>query len=593
VVVVREPVGKKTRLVAAGVVAAAAILSSASSAVSASTAVQVLHSFSGGDGGSPNSIVQAADGLLYGSAATGGDVITCAPDGCGTLFKLDGAGSLTVLHVFHSSDGYNPTGLVQAKDGSFYGTTWRGGQPSGGGGGTLFRINSAGTMTILHAFVGGFACCDAAGPAAQPVQASDGRLYGTTGSGGDYRDIEHQGGFGTVYQFDPATQALRILHSFRLADGNGIFPNGPLIQASDGFLYGTTRQGGSLGGGTLFKIDTAGRFARVANIPGQPLSGVQQGSDGNFYGTAEAFGGFVYRISPTGGFTFLNRFDGADGYNPNFRVLRVGGSLYGTTPEGGLLDFQGGDLFRLDTGGALTVLHSFTTSGANGFSPNSDLIQGADGGLYGVNGWGGANGHGTIFRLGASVPGPVASVSVQPASVNAGSTSTGTVTLASPAPAGGRVVTLGAAQGQIVIPATVTVRAGKTHASFPITTLSIGATATVRIYASVTGQGVRTVVTVVAPASLSSYTIVPAGIRGGGTATGTITLTGPAPAAGAVVTLSSSSSVAILPAKVTIPAGATSVSFGIGTRPVTASTTVYTTAAYGIGTLNAMLTVDP
>jgi hypothetical protein len=191
------------------------------------------------------------------------------------------------------------------------------------------------------------------------------------------------------------------------------------------------------------------------------------------------------------------------------------------------------------------------------------------------------------------VPGPVASVSVQPASVAAGSTSTGTVTLSSPAPAGGRVVTLGAAQGQIVIPSTVTVRKGRTQASFKISTLSIGATTTVRIYASVAGQGVRTVLTVVAPASLSSYTIAPASVRGGGSAIGTITLTSPAPASGAVVTISSSSSIAILLATVTIPAGATSVSFGIGTRPVTASTTVYTTAAYGIGTLNAMLTVLP
>jgi uncharacterized repeat protein (TIGR03803 family) len=155
-----------------------------------------------------------------------------------------------------------------------------------------------------------------------------------------------------------------------------------LFQASDGFLYGTTRERGSAGGGTLFRIDGAGHFSVVSQIPGRPLSGVIQGSDGNLYGTAEGFGGFIYRVTPTGSFSFVNKFDGADGYNPNFRVLQArDGFLYGTTPEGGLLDFQGGDLFRFDTAGTLAVLHSFTTGGVGGFSPNSDLIQGLDGAL--------------------------------------------------------------------------------------------------------------------------------------------------------------------------------------------------------------------
>jgi hypothetical protein len=176
--------------------------------------------------------------------------------------------------------------------------------------------------------------------------------------------------------------------------------------------------------------------------------------------------------------------------------------------------------------------------------------------------------------------------------VKAGGTTTGTVTLSSPAPAGGQVVTLGAAQGQIIIPPSVTVRAGKTQASFKISTWSIWATTSVRLYASIAGRGVRTVVTVVAPPSLSGYTIAPATVKGGTSATGTITLTSPAPASGAVITLSSSSSVAALPVTVTVP-GPTSVSFSIRTRTVTASTTAYTTAGYGFGTLDAMLTVVP
>src|SRR3989442_1438679 len=79
----------------------------------------VLHSFDGVDGGSPNALIQTADGFFYGSAGNGGDVNACNPDGCGTLFKSDSAGHVTVLHVFHATDGYGPTGLVKGSDGNF------------------------------------------------------------------------------------------------------------------------------------------------------------------------------------------------------------------------------------------------------------------------------------------------------------------------------------------------------------------------------------------------------------------------------------------------------------------------------------------
>ena len=67
---------------------------------------QVLHSFSGLDGGSPNALIQASDGFFYGSAATGGDMNNCPPDGCGVLFRMDGTGHIAFLHFFHASDGY-------------------------------------------------------------------------------------------------------------------------------------------------------------------------------------------------------------------------------------------------------------------------------------------------------------------------------------------------------------------------------------------------------------------------------------------------------------------------------------------------------
>jgi uncharacterized repeat protein (TIGR03803 family) len=475
---------------------AAAIIGTAPATAAPAASYKLLHSFSGTDGGSPTGLLQASDGFFYGAAANGGDVNACSPDGCGTLFKSDSSGNLTVLHVFHATDGYGPTGLVKGLDGNFYGTTASGGQPSGGGAGTFFRIDPAGNFKVLYAFVGGFACCDGSGPVAQPVLATDGNFYGTTVAGGGFRNIDHQGGMGAVYQFNPTTGLMAIIHSFNLTDGNGIFPNGPLIQAKDGFLYGTTREGGA----SLFKVDTSGNLTRLAALTGtQPLSGVIQATDGSFYGTDEggSGAGSVYRVDAAGNLVFVNRFDGTDGYRPNLRLLQArDGFFYGVTPQGGMLDFQGGDIFRLNAGGILRVLHSFRTTGTEGFAPNSQLVQGADGALYGSTGIGGVGGHGTIFRLDQRVLGPVASLTVNPTTIHSGQTSKGTVTLSSPAPTGGMVITLGAQQGQIVIPSTVTVPAGAKTATFTIKTLKIGAVVTVRIYASFNGQGLRTTLTV-------------------------------------------------------------------------------------------------
>jgi uncharacterized repeat protein (TIGR03803 family) len=467
----------------------AAVAITAIPSATAQAAFQVLHSFSGPDGGSPNALFQNSDGFFYGSAANGGDVNSCPSDGCGTLIKFDSAGHFVVLHTFHGTDGVEPTGLIKGLDGNFYGTT---------AGGTLFRMDTAGNFSVLYTFVGGFACCDGAGPTAQPLQAADGNFYGTTHTGGAYRDIEHQTGFGTVYRFNPTTGVVSIIHSFSLADGNGVFPNGPLVQANDGFLYGTTREGG-VGGGTVFKIDTAGNLtllhAFADNLSAEPLSGLIQASDGFFYGTTEgAIGaGIVYRVDANGNYTLINQFDGTDGYKPHWGLLQAAdGFFYGTAPEGGFLDFQGGDVFRLNALGGIRVLHSFTITGAEGFIPNSKFIQGADGALYGVNGIGGVGGRGTIFRIDQRVAGPVVSITVNPTVVHSGQTSTGTVTLSSPAPAGGRIVNLRANSFQMTLPLSVKVRPGAKTANFTIKAFQVGAAQTVRIYASFGGQGVRT-----------------------------------------------------------------------------------------------------
>jgi uncharacterized repeat protein (TIGR03803 family) len=132
--------------------------------------------------GSKAGLVQAADGNLYGTTNIGGDNAFC-PFGCGTLFKITTAGELTTLYDFCSQascdDGANPQAtLVQGTDGNFYGVTEIGGTNNAG---TTFAISPAGTLTTLS----NFASANGISPEAQGlIQATNGSFYGTTDIGG-------------------------------------------------------------------------------------------------------------------------------------------------------------------------------------------------------------------------------------------------------------------------------------------------------------------------------------------------------------------------------------------------------------------------
>ena len=439
---------------------------------------------------------------------------SCAPDGCGLLFTLDTAGNYIILHTFHATDGIIPTGLIKGSDGNYYGATIAGGQPSGGGAGTLFRIDTAGTLSTLYAFTGGLACCDGAGPVGHLIQAKDGNFYGLTGSGGEFRDFDHPAGFGTFYQYNPQTGVLTILHSFDITDGNGIFPSGSLVQGSDDLLYGVTSEGG-LGGGTIYRLDYAGNLALLHSFTdsAQPLDGLVLATDGFFYGTTDGGGsaGTIFRIDPAGNYNLVNRFDGGDGYKPHFGLLHSSdGLFYGTTPQGGLLDFQAGSLFRLDSQGKLSVLHSFTQSDqVTGIIPNAVLIQGMDQKIYGTTGLGGANLHGTIFRFDPALPELVSSIAVNPQALITPGTASGTITLSSPAPQGGIVIGLRATSFDVVIPQQVIVPAGMTNVSFTVQASQVLQPQDVRLYAFVGGAGSRTLFTLLPPGATPTPTLTP------------------------------------------------------------------------------------
>jgi uncharacterized repeat protein (TIGR03803 family) len=326
--------------------------------VTPSGTLTTLHSFGGTDGLAPYAgLVLGTDGNFYGTTVGGGANSQCSGtgiQGCGTVFKITPGGTFTTLYSFAGTDGANPwAGLVQGTDGNFYGTTAYGGASSVG---TVFKITSGGTLTTLHSFSGS----DGDFAVAALIQATDGNFYGTTGGGG-------AGSYGTVFRMTPSG-TLTTLHSFDLADGE--VPEAALIQGTDGNLYSTTPGGGGgncnssglQGCGTVFKITTGGTLTTLHSFVGSdgqwPYGPLIQATDGNLYGTTTAGGasascsvgcGTVFNISLGGTLTGLLSFDSTDGAAPYGGLVQAtSGVFYGTTYTGGANN--GGTIYSLTVG---------------------------------------------------------------------------------------------------------------------------------------------------------------------------------------------------------------------------------------------------
>jgi len=356
-----------------------------------------LYSFSGtNDGANPRGgLVQGRDGSFYGTTRYGGT------NNLGTVFNISTSGALTSLYSFTgTNDGANPlAGLVQGSDGNFYGTTPFGGTNNFG---TVFKISTNGVLTSLYSFGG---TNDDANPYATLVQGSDGNFYGTTEAGGT-------NGLGAVFKIT-TNGALTSLYSFT-GGADGAYPRVGLVQGSDGNFYGTTAgHGPFFYPCAVFQISANGALTPLYtfNPPWfeQPI-GLVQGSDGNFYGATLGGGtygnGNVFNISTNGALTNLYSFTGTnDGGGPAGLVQGSDGSFYGTTAIGGKTNFNPeigaygfGTVFQISANGVLTSLYSF--GGTNdGNSPSAALVQGRDGSFYGTTQYGGTNNLGTVFRL--------------------------------------------------------------------------------------------------------------------------------------------------------------------------------------------------
>jgi uncharacterized protein (TIGR03437 family) len=215
-----------------------------------------LYSFGGPDGENPGAkLVQGSDGNFYGTTAAGGTNVS------GTVFKVTPGGTLTTLYSFCShagcSDGAEPvTSLMQASDGNFYGTTETGGTNKVG---TVFKITPGGTLTTLYSFCPQTGCADGAYPLAGVIQASDGSFYGTTSSGGAHEE-------GTIFKVAPGGAPTTLYSFCPWAGcPDGFAPEG-LVQAANGNLYGTASEGGIYSGGIVFELALASAMAAHPTI---------------------------------------------------------------------------------------------------------------------------------------------------------------------------------------------------------------------------------------------------------------------------------------------------------------------------------------
>jgi uncharacterized repeat protein (TIGR03803 family) len=364
----------------------------------------VLYSFKGQaglDGSSPIALALDNAGNLYGVTIDG------AGANYGTLFRVDGQGNETVLHVFgrhvFQAEGVNPNSLVRDAAGNLYGTTQICVVICGG---QVFSFTPKTGMTVLHSFSG---TPDGNEPLGGVVRDCCGNTYGTTNTGGT-------SGFGTVYRLDKNNNET-VLHSFS-GGWDGANPQGPLTSAGGGIFYGTTigrrlDNHNQLMIGTLFRIDSTGKLAVMHRFGGAPDGEVPIGNllldtAGNIYGIAQRGGntavtpsgcGIVFKVDPSGVETILHSFTfGADGCAPTGGlVMDSSGNLYGVTEAGGTNN--SGTIFKIDTAGNETVLHTFGTGlDGDGVNPIGGLLIDAAGNFYGTTSGGGI-GWGTVFSL--------------------------------------------------------------------------------------------------------------------------------------------------------------------------------------------------
>ena len=303
----------------------------------------MVHSFGGAkDGNTPFGSLIYVDGNFLGTTSLGGAAAM------GTVFKTSSKGQERVLHSFGggSTDGAASEASLIESNGALYGTTYSGGPNDAG---VVFRVSSAGTEKVLHAFGGGQ---DGRYPRAGLIYVNN-MLYGTTYAGGTCATY---GGCGTIFAINPKTGAEHVLHSFGKGT-DGAYPYYSGLTLIKSTLYGTTTLGGKYGYGAVFSESLGGAERVLYSFKGEP-----------------------------------------DGANPWAGLIKVNSTLYGTTEFGGKIGH--GAVFSLSTAGAEHVMYSFSTNNLqyDAAQPSTSLIY-VNGTFYGTAGYGGVDGDGAIYSV--------------------------------------------------------------------------------------------------------------------------------------------------------------------------------------------------
>jgi uncharacterized repeat protein (TIGR03803 family) len=370
---------------------------------------QVIHRFPGGARGvGPGPLMLASDGNFYGVTLYGGST-QCGSPGCGTIFRLAPDGTVTTVHTFLLAEGDQPaTAMVQDAQGNLYGTLRDG--PNQDYHGAVYRFNPA---TGDYATIHDFASDGIYGGTTGLLLASDGFLYGmVTGGPGTVYRMALDGTTTTIFKFDPNSSQY---------DGNS--PTGTLMQDRSGHLLGATLFGGdgrcfghAPSCGTIFEITTAGvlvaDYSMFTTAGESPDGGLVQARDGEIWGAASAGGQLEPNCHGLGGCGTLFKFDASSrevvwrfgpvdqGTDPGGLIQGPDGSMFGTTAFGGIPTDGGGYgvVFRVTQDGEYRVLHKFA-GGRDGELPGG-LTVGPDGALYGTTFGGGMpSNYGTVYRI--------------------------------------------------------------------------------------------------------------------------------------------------------------------------------------------------
>ncbi len=337
-----------------------------------------------------NTISIAQQNSFWGTTSTGGT------SNNGTIFKTDTNGNnFTSVHTFKEIDGKSPlnTKLIKASNGKIYGTTSRGGFYNDG---VIFEYDyQLKKYSTLHHFDGALL---GKNPSGGLIEASNGKLYGMTWMGGTSGD-------GILFEFDLTSNVMTKKVDFNST--LGAKPNGALIEANNGKLYGLTTEGGILDRGVLFEYDYINDvFTKKVDFDiffGEwPSGSMTEATNGKLYGITRAGGAFsfgtLFEYSiPADTLVTLEDFVGVSNGAYPFEgpIQAANGKLYGLTSSGG--GNNQGVLYEYNIQTS-NFTRSVDITSITGGGPRGSLVETTNGHLYGMADNGGSNGDGIIFQ---------------------------------------------------------------------------------------------------------------------------------------------------------------------------------------------------